>query len=340
MFAKNLRYFRLQRGLSKKDLANKAGLSAALLTYYEAGERQPSVQSLAALSKALSVSPALLLESAPALSFSHGAFRKNASLSKASQDYVRSFVEDYFGRFYTVLSFFPPNVLPPIPWDMGVTLPSSSSAVEDAKAFRQALGLPLTGPLPTLVDHLENQGFLLCPVTGLPGFDGINGYVSGRPYIAFNQDVGAERIRHTLVHELAHLYFGLGEEEEEIVNEIAGETLFPKENAIRELGPRCYGVNEWMTRVAKEYGISMYSLVYNGARYGIFSSSTAKSFYVRAGQIGWRHNEPSRCEEESTHFFEQLVYRAVDENEITIQRAAELLRTSYQQVEASTRSLA
>ena len=340
MFGKNLKYFRLKQGLSKKDLANKAGLSAALLTYYEDGQRQPSVQSLDAISKALSISPALLLETTPTLSFSHGAFRKNASLSKANQEYVRSFVEDYFGRFFTTLSFFPSDILPPIPWKEGKPLPLPDSTTEAAKAFRQALGLLSSGPLPTLVDYLENRGFLLCPIAGLSGFDGINGFVSGRPYIAFSQDVTPERIRTTLVHELTHLCFGLGDEDEDIVNQIAGEVLFPKEDALRELGPRCYGVNAWMTRIAKEYGISMYSLVYNGNRYGIFSSSTAKSFYVYANKSGWHNNEPSRCEEESTHLFEQLVYRAVDENEITTQRAAELLRTTYQQVEASTRSIA
>lgn len=339
MFGNNLKYFRLERGLSKKELAKKAGLSAALLTYYENGSRQPGVGSLNALAKALSISPALLLENGPSLSFSHGAFRKNSSLSKTNQEYIRSFVEDYFGRFYATLSFFPSNVLPPIPLSQGERFPLPKNASDAAKELRKALGLGAQGAIPALADYLEKRGFLLCPVTSHPGFDGLNGYVSGRPYIAFNQDVNPERIRSTLVHELVHLYFGLGEQDEEQVNQIAGEVLFPKEDAVNELGLRCYEVNEWMANVAKEYGISMYSMVYNGCRYGIFSSSLAKSFYVWANKKGWRKEEPSRCGEESTHLLERLVYRAVGEDEITIQRAAELLRISFEQVEANVRSL-
>ena len=340
MFGNNLKYFRLERGLSKKDLAKKAGLSAALLTYYENGSRQPGVESLNALAKALSISPALLLENGPSLSFSHGAFRKNSSLSKTNQEYIRSFVEDYFGRFYATLSFFSSNVLPPIPLSWGERSFMPKDVSKAARELRKALGLSEQGAIPMLTDYLEKRGFLLCPIASHPGFDGLNGYVSDRPYIAFNQDASPERIRSTLVHELVHLYFGLGDRDEETVNQIAGEVLFPKEDAVRELGLKCYEVNEWMANVAKEYGISMYSLVYNGYRYGIFSSSLAKSFYVQANKNGWRKEEPTRCGEESTHLFERLVYRAVGEDEITIQRAAELLRVSFEQVEANVRPLA
>ena len=54
MFGGNLRYFRLKENLTKKELAAKAGVSAALITYYESGERQPTIQSVKSLATALS----------------------------------------------------------------------------------------------------------------------------------------------------------------------------------------------------------------------------------------------------------------------------------------------
>jgi len=51
----------------------------------------------------------------------------------------------------------------------------------------------------------------------------------------------------------------------------------------------------------------------------------------RVGEIkpGWRKNEPSRIEKEVSTLFEQLVYRAINENEISMQRGAELLKIPY-----------
>lgn len=44
------------------------------------------------------------------------------------------------------------------------------------------------------------------------------------------------------------------------------------------------------------------------------------------------YNEPSRIEPEKPSLFEQLVFRAVSEGEISIQRGAELLKMPYQEV--------
>ena len=50
---------------------------------------------------------------------------------------------------------------------------------------------------------------------------------------------------------------------------------------------------------------------------------------VNASQHGWRKNESSRIPQEVTNLFEQLTIRAVNEDEISEQRAAELLNISY-----------
>ncbi len=58
----------------------------------------------------------------------------------------------------------------------------------------------------------------------------------------------------------------------------------------------------------------------------------AKDFYIKAGQAGWKKNEPSRIEKEQPLLFTQLVFRAVTENELSIQKGAELLRQPYSYV--------
>ena len=143
-----------------------------------------------------------------------------------------------------------------------------------------------------------------------------------------------ERIRSTIAHEMAHFVFNwpdhMEEKETEIMaTAISGAFLFPKADAQRELGIRRTKISRDMTLICREYGISMYLLAKRAALCGIISNSIEKDFYVKAGQAGWKKNEPVRSEAEIPFLFEMLVFRAVSENEISVQKGAELLKRSY-----------
>ena len=81
----------------------------------------------------------------------------------------------------------------------------------------------------------------------------------------------------------------------------------------------------------------MYLLVTRAKHAKIVTDRTATDFYIAAGQHGWRSNEPSRIDAEKPILFEQLVYRAVNEEYISIQRGAELLKQPYADVAANCR---
>ena len=88
-----------------------------------------------------------------------------------------------------------------------------------------------------------------------------------------------------------------------------------------------------MILVATEYGISMFLLAKRAEILKIISESSSRKFYILTSEKGWRKNEPSRIEKlERPILFEQLVYRAINENEISIQRGAELLKKPYDEV--------
>ena len=55
MFSKNLKYFRLKNSLTKKELAEKAKVSPMAITYYENGERMPSMDIMKRLAEPLNV---------------------------------------------------------------------------------------------------------------------------------------------------------------------------------------------------------------------------------------------------------------------------------------------
>ena len=336
MFSKNLKYYRLKAGLTKKALAEASGLTPMAVTHYEAGDRKPSMESLLTLTSALGVSLADLLRRRNAkLSFAHGDFRKGASMGAAAQELVRESVEEYFGRFYDVLECLGGEVLPPAP-ECG-TLPVTHDVEADAVAMRRRLGVELVGPVPDLVGVLENRGILFMALEGADErFSGISGFADGRPYVVVNASMSPERNRSTIVHELAHLVFAWGgiegKAQEDYATAVSGAFLLPAADAIRELGLRRRAVTRDMEMVAREYGVSMMLLAKRANLAGIISDPAYRAFCIAASKRGWRKSEPSRIEPERSELFEQLVYRAVCEDDMSIQRGAELLGRTFDEV--------
>ncbi|MGM9858439.1 MAG: helix-turn-helix domain-containing protein [Bacilli bacterium] len=334
MFCKNLKYYRLIKGLSKKELAQLVNVSPMSITHYENGDRYPDMDIMKKIASSLDVkvSDFLIIRNED-VTFVHNEFRKNSSLSKEKQDLVYESVEEYFNRFMDVIELLGGEVLPSIP--KCYSLKNSGDIENDAQALRKVLGFAQDGPIDELVGKLENKGFLiLIKDIDDDHFSGINGTVNGRPYIMINGLMSSERQRSTIGHELAHLMFdwssiNLDEKEiERYANAIAGAFLFPKVDIIRELGIHRSAISKDMELVAKEYGISMMLLAKRAEVVKVVSESVAKAFYIYASKNGWRKNEPTRILPEKTSLFEQLVYRAINENEISIQRGAELLRSS------------
>jgi Zn-dependent peptidase ImmA (M78 family)/transcriptional regulator with XRE-family HTH domain len=337
MFEKNLRFYRLKNGLSKKALAQACSVTPMAITYYEAGERKPSMEVLEALAAALNVRLADLLKRRNSkLVFEHGGFRKNAALGKSDQDFIRESVEEYFGRFYDVIEVLGGEVLPDAP-ECGC-LELTGSVETDAAALRGHLKIDPVGPVHDLVEILENRGILVMVLASdNEAFGGMNGFVDGRPYVVVNGKMSPERNRSTIVHELAHLMFRWpddvqGKDQEDRATAIGGAFLLPADDAKRELGLRRSAVTNDMTLVAKEYGVSMILLAKRANLVGILGDSAYKTFCSAAAKNGWRRSEPSRILPEQPMLFDQLVYRAVCEDDISIQRGAELLGACYEAV--------
>ena len=339
MFSKNLKFYRLRKNLTKSALAEAIQVTPMAITHYEDGSRLPNMETLASLANVLGVRVSdFLAVRDENITFQHAEFRKAASLTQMQQEYIRESVEEYFGRFMTAVEVLGGEVLPDVP--ACHVLPLTDDNEKNASALREHLGFAMDGPIEDLIGKLENKGILVyvCPVDN-PKFSGMNGFVNGRPYIVLNQGMNAERNRSTAVHELAHLMFEWpgdysSKENEDLATAIGGAFLFPKGDAIRELGIKRTSVTRDMIRVAVEYGISMMMLVTRARLCGILSDSATTAFYMAASRAGWRTNEPSRIEAEQPSLFEQLVYRAVNEDEISVQRGAELLKRPFTDVQA------
>lgn len=337
MFSKNLKFYRLSKRMSKKELADKANVTSMAITNYEKGDRKPSAEILQALATALGVRVSDFLQIRDKnLTFEHCEFRKNSALSNNQQEFIHECVEEYFSRFMTVVELLGGNVLPDAPACHAIQL--SQNPEKNAAELRAHLGFAADGPIEDLTGKLENKGILVyeCDIDD-DRFSGMNGFVNRRPFIVINPKMNTERSRSTIVHELAHLMFkwpGDMEEKEieKMATAIGGAFLFSEADARRELGVCRSSITQDMVPIAIEYGISVMLLVKRAEICHIISESVAKGFYIIASKAGWRKNEPSRIKREKSSLFEQLVYRAVNEDEISVQRGAELLKVSFDTV--------
>ncbi|MBQ0035708.1 MAG: helix-turn-helix domain-containing protein [Firmicutes bacterium] len=329
MFEKNLKYYRLKKNMSMKDLASACGVTPMAISYYESGKRKPDMNTINKLAEALGIYVVDFLSSRNNnLLFKHCEFRKDSILTKAQQDYVIESVEEYFSRFFDAVECLGGNPLPK-PLECH-TLKRSEDPEEDAKQLRAYLGLHKEGPIDELVGILENKGILIFELDiDNDHFSGMNGFVNDYPYVVIKQKMSPERKRTTILHELAHLLFVWDERSdyENEVTAIAGAALISKNDLIRELGIHKTALTKDMTLVCREYGISMYLLVKRASIVGIISNSLEKEFYIRANKANWRKEEPQRVRNiEKPLLFNQLVYRAVNEEGISLQRGAELLK--------------
>ena len=330
MFEKNLKYYRLKNNMSKTALAEACGVSPMAISNYESGKRKPDIEMIKRLAEVLGIYVVDFLASRKSnLSFEHREFRKHSVLTKSQQEYVQESVEEYFSRFFDVIDCLGGKPLPEPPVCNALT--KSDDYEENAKQLRRHIGLPEEGPLDEIISILENKGIMVLEIDiENDHFSGMNGFVNEYPYIVINKSMRSERKRTTIIHELAHLMFAWDENKEK-ENEIeataiAGAVLVPRNDLLRELGIHKSDITKDMTLVCEEYGVSMYLLVKRASQVKIISESKAKDFYIKANKVNYKNTEPPRVKDEEPTLFKQLVYRAVNEEGISKQRGAELLR--------------
>jgi len=334
MFGKNLKYYRLKKNMTKKELAEACDITPMSITHYESGSRRPSMEVIEKLAEALDVNISDFIASRnETLIFSHDNFRKTSALSKGKQEYIKEAVEEYFNRLFDAADCVGGNPLPERP-DISKNKPSGDYEA-DANFMRKSLQLPEGGPIPNLIAALEARGYLVVEVDfDESSFSGRTGSVNGYPYIAINKNVNTDRKRSTIAHELEHIFFEeLSEENEQYATAVGGAFLIPKEDLYKKLGLKRKKVTGDFLLICKEYGISTQLLVKRASQAGIISTSVERDFFFRLSRDGWRKKEPEHSiyPEESIQL-RQLVLRAINEGNITIQKGAELLHTSYNDV--------
>ena len=337
IFAERFKSARLMRGFSLQDLANAMGgvLSRQALHRYEKGEVIPDSEKINLLSKALIVSADYFFRSTK-VELGAIEYRKLEKMPQKEAAIIREKTKEYLSRYLELEEILGlPNQFEDHLKDFGV-VNTWHDVNQAAQLLREKWNLG-KGAIYNVVEILEDKNIKVVKLDVDDDFDGLQTYVNQTiPVVAYNirKANKPDRIRFTLLHELAHLLLKFGEmsekQKETLCHQFAGAMLLPEETIKAELGEHRNKLSVIeLGNIKKQYGISMQALVMRAKDCGIVNKHYTKQFFFFMKQMNWKIDEPVDYDGvEESNRFEQLLFRALIEDQISMSKAASLSNKS------------
>ena len=332
LFSEKFKAARVLKGFSLQDLSDKLNnkVSRQALHKYEKGLVIPDSNRIGLLAEALSVRPDFFFRETK-VELGPIEFRKLTRLPAKEENKLVEQVRDILSRYLeleeilSIETAFVNPVKKPV-------INSFEDVQQAAIAVRKNWELG-SDPIFNCIGLLEDNHIKVVEVESDEAFDGMQTWVNKTiAVIAINVSKvkSSDRKRFTVLHELAHLLLSLDhlnpKAKEKYCHQFAAAMLLPKETAIRELGEnRNKLMIQELGALKKQYGISIQAIVARAKDLGIISESYYKQFFFYINQMGWKQKEPYSYEgTEQSNRFEQLLFRALAEEQISISKAAAL----------------
>lgn len=340
-FALRLKSARVMNGLTLEALATKMenGVSKQALQQYEGGLRNPSMEVLRSLSKALNVRPDYFFREHH-LTLGELKFRKRSKLGQKWQDAFTEKVRDALEKYIELEEILNERQKFSNPLKQPC-ISSEQEAEAAANELRDAFALG-SDPIINVLEMLESIGIKVIVLDEVPEFDGVSTWAEGDiPVIVVNQKllipdskeakIKYDRLRFTALHELAHLVLKIEncdeKEEEKCCHSFAGAFLLPERRINEHFGSihRSRIFMQELVNVKETYGISIRAILMRLRRFNRISEYDLKTFFATLNRNYGAKSEPGTCLNIEKPFrFEQLLYRALGEELISVSKAAEL----------------
>lgn len=279
-------------GLTKKDVAERLGVTPAAVGQYETGVSRPRPDLLPQLAKVLEVPVEFFIAGRPSqrLDSSMAHFRALRSTPKSQRERALAFAEQVWELTYALERRvqLPPVDLPGFAGGEvhpGLALPSEPVAA--AQELRRQWGLG-DGPVTHLVRRMEVHGIVVVlPTEADTAAATVDAFSSrsARPLVVLTRNRANDVYRHrfTAAHELGHLVLhsdatGDSRQERE-ADAFAAEFLTPQAS-ILPLLPRRMDLGH-LAGLRRTWGVSVHSLVYRCRDLGVISDTTASRTYQR-----------------------------------------------------------
>jgi Zn-dependent peptidase ImmA (M78 family)/DNA-binding XRE family transcriptional regulator len=337
LFTERLKSARMLNGLSLQDLADKLEnkVSRQALHKYEKGDVFPDSIMLGLLASALHVSPDFFLRD-PKIEFGEIEFRKLQKLPSKEENRIIEEVKDKLSRYLELEEILGIQSSFDNPLKDFGSVNSFEDIEKAAKILREKWKLG-NDPIFNSIELLEDRHIKIIEINaGHDSFDGMQAWVNGHiPVIAINKDKikPPDRVRFTALHELCHLLLNdlsnhPEKKKEKLCQQFSAAMLLPEKTAFEELGKERKKIMiQELGLLKKQYGISIQAIIMRAKDLGIISESYCKQFFFFLNQMGWKVNEPEEYQYkgiEETNRFNQLLFRALAEEVISVSKAASL----------------
>ncbi|MDZ4869254.1 MAG: XRE family transcriptional regulator [Alphaproteobacteria bacterium] len=325
-----LRIARQFRGLHQKELAELAGVDAAILSRAENNALVPSDHVLDKCAKQLAVPRQFFFEqfhpTGLPLSFHH-MWRKRQSVAQRDVDRVlahaniRAF---HLRRLLQSVVIEPTLPLPQFePGEYG------NDCREIAKLVRRSWAAP-AGPLLNLTSYVERAGIFVAHVDlEKVDVDGLTVRMPGLPpCILLNRFLPADRMRFTLAHELAHVVMHRvpSSEMEKQANDFASALLLPSD----DLRPYLIGRKidlKLLAQLKPQWRVSMASLLMASRELDLLGPGQEQRLWKIFSAKKYRMREPTELDfaVEQTTLDRRLIDAHLKELDYSLEELGELL---------------
>ena len=367
----NIARLRLDRQLTQEELARKAGLSRLALGKIERGTVVPRARTLAALGKALQVTPSDL--ATPALPLQTVRFRAQARVLARAQ--ILAEVAKWLDAYTEIEACL--GAFSPFRFDTVRT--QNGNPEETARAAREAIEVSPKEPVRDICGLLEENGVKLMLLDKKSeSFFGLSvGEEDGGPAVVVNTwvRISVERWIFTAVHELGHLLLHPAEyrrdatepslKAEREADAFASYFLMPEPAFARQWEET--GGHPLLVRVLKvkrifqvSYKTVLYRLVESGRetpeiwrafqrqhlkRFGRTLRKTREPQALDKSEFSWNWSRSGEPEGLSQHDFienrlSRLVRQAIEQGHVSIGRASEILGLTREEMRSQAREWA
>lgn len=333
-FGTRLKLARKMAGMSLQDLSNALvnKVTKQALSKYEQGDMNPTSEVLMAIAKALRLKPDYFLKR-KSLELGHIQFRKRAALSKKEEEALVERVRDYVERYMELEEIL--NVQTPFVNPLkGFPIKEKADVERAAIKLRKDWSLG-DNPIPNLSEMLELKGIKVLQIDDVDAVDGLAVFTStGIPIVVVNKkDKSIERLRFTIIHELAHLLLDLSvlkgkeKEEEEWCHFFSTCFLIPSHMLRQMIGQdfRQYIYINELVKIKEYYGISIRATVHRLRAMGVITDNYYQRWVVYMSKTYGSKDEPGSYKgEEAPKGFDLLIARGLSEGIISLSKAAAL----------------
>lgn len=340
--AARIKNSRIQKGYSLQKVADSVGVTKQMISKYEKGDSMPTSDKLIAFSKLFGQKVDYFFRK-PEVEIGEINFRKKSKFSNkkvnALKEEIRVQIENYL--FIENICNLDSAFVNPL---SGFVIQSKTDIIDATEILRRDWNIG-NDTIHNIIQLLEDKDIKVIEVEEEIGlFDGLSTVVDEKYYvIVINKSMPIERKRFTILHELGHLLLNLGhlseKEKESYCHAFASEMLLAYRNLIIEFGNKRNKIafNELKNNQEK-YGISISAIMYKLGEAKVISQEMFAGFFKRLNFDPSLKQavEMSRFEgDENSSRYENLVYRAVSEEFISLSKASSLLQVPLEELKNS-----